>query len=59
MSVECNYLLPALVLKNENTRTSIKTHEHITSVKHYTITYNMTVAHQHDFHKTKLLFLAL
>lgn len=58
MSVECNYLLPALVLKNENTRTSIKTHEHITSVKHHTITYNTTVAHQHDFHKTKLLLFS-
>lgn len=54
MPVECNYLLLALVLKNENTDTSIKTHEHITSVKHHTVTYNMTGTHQHDFPKSKL-----
>lgn len=54
MPVECNYLLPALVLKNENTHTSIKTHEHVTSVKHHTVTYNMTGTHQHGFHESKL-----
>lgn len=53
MPVEYNYLLQALVLKNENTRTSIKTHEHIPSVKHYTVTYNMTGTHQQDFCKGK------
>lgn len=50
MPVECNYLLPVLVLKNENIYTSIKN----TSVKHHTVTCNRPGTHQLDFHKSKL-----
>lgn len=37
----------------------IHTHGHVTLAKHHTATYNMTVTHQHEFHKSKLFSSAM
>lgn len=37
----------------------IKTHGRVTVAKPQTATYNMTVTHQHEFHKSKLFSSAM